>query len=232
MSEIKLQANLRQSLGKKNKKLIKQNKIPAVIYGPKTKNQNIELNYTDFIHVYQAAGKSTLIDLAVGQAAPIKALIYDYSLDPLTSRFNHIDFYELDMTKPLTVEVELILMGESVAVKQQKGELIKVMDTLEVKCLPKDLVKSIDIDLSSLKNIGDHIYAREVKLPPGLELMTDPDLVIVSAEEIKEEVIEEAKPAETVPVAGEAAKAGEAAPADAKAGDKAAAGGKKEGKKE
>lgn len=194
--EIKLKANIRKKFGKAVKNIIDQNKIPAVIYGPKSDNKNIELNYTDFVHVFDAAGKSTLINLEIDDQKPVKVLVHDFSQDPVKSRYNHIDFYELDLTKKLKVNVELNLVGESPAVKEQNAELIKILDTIEVECLPENLVKSIDVDLSALKNLSDHIYTRDLALPKGLELISDPNLVIVSAEEIRETIIEEEKPAE------------------------------------
>lgn len=229
MSNIKLLAKTRKETGKKAKKITAENKIMAVIYGPNSENKNLELNYRDFSNAYKEAGQSTLIDLGIEDQSPIKVLIQDIVKDPISNRFTHIDFYQLDVDKKLKVEVELNFVGEAPAVKVHGGELIKALDKIEVECLPKDLIKTIDVDIITLENIGDHICAKDIKLPEGLELVNDPEAAVIMAEEIKEEVIPEPRTEENA----EEAKKGEEKKDDestVKEGEKAQTDdGKKEG---
>jgi len=193
MDSINLKAKNRTQDKKNNEKLRQDGKIPAVIYGPNSKNKKLLIGYKDFLDVLKEAGQSTLVDLVVEDNNPVKVLIQDVAVDPVSDRFIHVDFYQLDMNKKLKVEIELNFVGEAPAVKDRGGELIKAMDKIEVECLPKDLVKEIDVDVSILNNIGDQILVKELALPSGIELETDPDLMIVGAEEIREEIIEEPK---------------------------------------
>ena len=159
----------------------------AVVYGPKVENQNIFINYRDFERVLRDAGESTLVDLAIGGKDPVKVLIHDMQKDPLNGECIHVDFYELDMSKKTRVDVELKFLGAEEVMKLTGGEISESVDHLEVECLPKDLVKEIDIDLSTLKSIGDVIYAKDIKLPAGLELISDPELPVASLQAIVEE---------------------------------------------
>ncbi|NMC51278.1 50S ribosomal protein L25 [Candidatus Kuenenbacteria bacterium] len=194
MTAISLQAETREK-GKKDFSSNEQKKIPAVVYGPKVENQNIFINYRDFERVLRDAGESTLVDLAIGGKDPVKVLIHDMQKDPLNGECIHVDFYELDMSKKTRVDVELKFLGAEEVMKLTGGEISESVDHLEVECLPKDLVKEIDIDLSTLKSIGDVIYAKDIKLPAGLELISDPELPVASLQAIVEEKIEETAPA-------------------------------------
>lgn len=186
MSNIKLAAQTRK---KENKKT--EGKIPAVIYGPNSKNRSLELDYKNFSEAYRQAGESSLIDLAVDDKSAVKVLIQDIQKDPLSEKYVHIDFYELDMNKKLSLEVELKFEGIEEVEKATAGEVIRNMDKLEVECLPKDLIKEITVDVREfLKELGDTMHAKDIKLPEGLSLVGDDEAPLISVQEIKEEIIE------------------------------------------
>ncbi len=218
MTAIMLKAEPREA-GKKVSEEIKNKKIPAVVYGPKVENKNVMIDARAFEKSLEEAGESTLIDLTVGDQDAIKVLVHDMQKDPVSGKFIHVDFYQLDMTKKTKVDVELEFLGAEEVMKVTGGEISESVDTLEVECLPKDLVKEIKIDLSVLKNIGDVIYAKDIQLPAGLELISDPELPVASLQAIVEEKIEEPTPAEgaPAPMTEKEAKAKEAEAAEAEA---------------
>jgi large subunit ribosomal protein L25 len=212
MSHISLKAEKREG------KVKEAGVIPAVVYGPGSANQSLKINYREFEKAFQAAGESTLIDLSVGTESPVKVLVHDIQRAPVSNDYTHIDFYQLDMHKKLKVEIELHFKNIEAVEKSTGGEVIRNTDKLEVECLPKDLVKEIEIDLTEyLKAIGDVFRAKDVKLTAGLELAIDGESPIASIQEIKEEVIEEVAAPETV-VEGEEKKA----EAEAKAAEEGA----------
>ena len=186
MSKIKLNAHPRN---KENKAV--ENKILAVIYGPNSKNQSLELDYKEFSQIYEEAGESSLVDLVIDDKNPVKVLIHAIQKDPVSDKYVHVDFYQLDMDKKLNIDVGLVFKGTEEVEKATAGEVIRNMDKLEVECLPKDLIKEIEIDLTEfLKGVGDTVHAKDIKLPTGLVLVTDTEAPIISAQEIKEEIIE------------------------------------------
>ena len=191
MSSIKLAAKTRTAIGKKNKELRDGNTIPAVVYGPKSDNQNITLDLKNFMKTFHQSGTSAIIDLSIDGKDAVPVLVHDFQKDPLRDDFIHVDFYQLDMDKKLTVDVDLVLENAADIEKNSGGEIIKTMDTLKVNCSPKNLIKEITVVLSRyLEKIGDTFRAKDVPLPEGLELIVDGEEPIASLHEIKEEIIE------------------------------------------
>lgn len=175
---MQLKALTRSEQAKKNKKIRSQDEIPAVMYGAGLKNKNLKVLKKDFEKLYQIAGESSLFDLIIDNQPPVKVLIQDIQKDNISDKVLHIDFYQVDMNKKLTTEIKLLFSGIAPAVKELNGVLMKNHDTIKVKCLPKDLVKELNIDVSSLKTFSDYIYAKDLKLSSGLELLTEANAII------------------------------------------------------
>lgn len=151
-----------------------QGNIPAVLYGHGIETKSLEVAEQPFLKLYKQAGESSLVELAVNDANPIKVLIHDIQRDPVTDRVIHVDFYQVRMDEKLTAEVELNFIGESPAVKEQSGILVKSMNTVEIRCLPKDLIHRLDVDISVLKTFDDMIHVKDLTFPQGIEVLSDP----------------------------------------------------------
>lgn len=199
--EIKLEANKRTEKNGKAKNVRKEGFIPAVIYGGKTESSSIKVKDLDFNRVFAVAGESHLIDLTVDGASPAKVIVKDVQKDFLTDKIIHVDFYQVDMNKKIITAIPLHFIGESKAVKESGGTLVKNMDELEIECLPESLADYIEVDLSILENLRDAIKMSDIKLPAGMELAREADETVVT-------VLEQAKEEEKAPVV-------EAAPAEA-----------------
>ncbi|MDD5071811.1 MAG: 50S ribosomal protein L25 [Patescibacteria group bacterium] len=199
--EIKLEAVARTTEEGKPKKIRRQNFIPAILYGPSSENKELKVKKVEFEKVFSRAGESNLIDLAVSQEKPVKALIKEVQKDPLKNTIIHVDLYQVDMNKKITTEIPLNFTGESPAVKELGAVLVKDADSVEVECLPGDLVNRIDVDLSGLKDFHDAIKMNDLKLPAGIKLVNETNDIVVNVIEPKVEV-------EEAPVEGEAKEAG------------------------
>jgi|RhisoiCoNPM_1038542.scaffolds.fasta_scaffold02807_2 large subunit ribosomal protein L25 len=207
------------------KKLRLKSIIPAVIYGHGTENKNVQVDYNSFHKAFKAAGESTLLDLEIEGDGTVKALVKDWQVEPLSNRYTHVDFYQVNLKEKLKTEVALNFIGESPAVKEQGGSIIKTLDSVLVECLPMDLVHSIDVDVSVLKNFDDMIAVKDLAVPPGIEILENADEVIVKVEapmtEDQLKAMENAAPVDVTAVKTEAeVKAAEEA---AKAAEEAAA---------
>jgi large subunit ribosomal protein L25 len=140
------------------------------------------LDYKEFDKLYQAAGVSSLIDLSLDGKDSGKILIHDVQYDPVKDRIIHADLRLIDMNKPLTAMVELHFVGESPAVKAEGGTLVRTIQKVEVKCLPKDLVSNIEVDVSVLKTFHDVVKVKDLKLPVGITILGfNPEDVVVTA---------------------------------------------------
>jgi len=205
---LELLIKMRSELGRKVKKIREQNFIPAVLYGHKVKNLNLSVNYNDFEKVYKEAGESTLIKLKIEDGESIKervVLIHDVTRDAVSNYFIHIDFKQIKMDETITVEIPLIFVGESEAIKTDKGVLIKSIQNVEIEALPQDLIHEIEVDISVLKTFDDNIYVKDINVSDKIKLTADPEDVVASVtpprtqeeleelEETPDESIEEAE---------------------------------------
>jgi len=178
--------------------------IPAVVYGHNTETKKLKISRGEFEKVFSQAGESTLVNLKIGDKQNVKTLIYDIERDAVKGRVLHVDFYEVNMKEKVTANVELNYIGESIAVSQKGGVLMKNLDEIEVECLPGDLVKQIDIDISVLKEIDDAIKIGNIKFPKGVEPTGDKEEAVVSV--IAHKVEEEAPAPAATEVPAEGAK--------------------------
>jgi len=198
---LSLNAELRNIIGKQVEGLRKQGLIPAVIYGKDVQSQNLTVEYLPFGRLYREGGESTLIDLKIGERAPVKVLVQDVQIDPVTGKFVHVDFRQVKMTEKIKAEALLKFIGEAPAVKELGGTLIKNLDKIEIECLPQDLVHEIKVDVISLRTFEDAIHVKDLKIPDGVEVLVDLDATVATVEAplTEEEFKElEAKPEEKV----------------------------------
>ncbi len=209
------------------KDMRKAGDVPGVMYGNTMKNTAIKCNAKELHGVYVKAGENTLVEVDV-EGKKVPCLIHAIAFDPVTSAYEHIDLYAVDMTKKVTTRVPVVFQGECPAVKNHGGVLLTVHGELEVTCLPSDIPESFIIDLTVLENLRDSVTVAKLKVPQGVVITQSPETAIVIVQEPrKEEVIEVAVPgaegAAAAPGAEGAAAPGAAAPAaDAKAGAPAA----------
>lgn len=175
---MELAAQTRENLGKKVNALRKEGLVPAEFYGHGMKNEHLAVKADDFRKVYKEAGESTIVNLVVGNKK-MPALIYEVSEDPILGGFVHIDFYGVRMDEKISANVPVIFIGESPAIKEFGGIVNETVHEIEVEALPGDLPHSFEIDLSTLKAIGDTIHIKDIKAPKGVEILADAELPVV-----------------------------------------------------
>jgi large subunit ribosomal protein L25 len=202
-TKLQLNAKLITAVDGNPRKIRTSGFIPAVVYGFGVANKNIMVKKHDFAKAFAIAGEFNLLDLAIDGDKTVKAIVKEVQKDHLSNGIIHIDFYQVDMHKKITTEIPLNFIGESKAVKELGGTLVKNMDAVKVNCLPGDLVSHIDIDLSRLESFDQFIRLHDLTLPSGLELVSATNEAVVGVVETKVEV-ETVKSAETAPVEGAA----------------------------
>jgi large subunit ribosomal protein L25 len=203
---IKLKLDKRTLTGRKIKQLRQENILPANIYGKGIKSLAVQLALKDFQTVFNQAGETNIIQLQVAKEAKARpALIHNIHRHPVTDEFLHVDFHQVDLSKTVTVPIPIELTGEAPGVSQG-GVLVQLIDEIEVEALPTNLPDKFEVDVSSLKEIGEGISLKELKYDSSkLKLLSEnlEELIVKLEEPTKEE---EEKPAEAeVPAEGEAA---------------------------
>ncbi|HEY4489841.1 MAG TPA: 50S ribosomal protein L25 [Candidatus Paceibacterota bacterium] len=186
--------------------------LPAVFYGKKEKSTPITIYTKDFLKVWKEAGESTVVVLKNG-SQELETLIHDIDFDPVTGKPRHADFYVFEKGHKLEVDVPLEFTGVSSAVKDLGGVFVKVLHQLRVEALPKDLPHQIEVDISTLAEIGSQILTKDIKLPAGVDFKVSPDEVVALVAAPKEEEPEETTPIDLesieVQAKGKEAKEGE-----------------------
>lgn len=183
----KLAVKERTLTGKKVKNLRKDGLIPAVMYGHGTEPISITIDRRAFDKIYDEAGTSALIELKIDDKTPVKVLSREPQIDPVYSGTLHVDFYKVRMDEKIKTEIPLEFIGESEAVATLDGSLVTNRDSIEVECLPNDLVSQIEVDLSALKTFEDSITVADLKIPTGIEVITESEEVIAVVEEPRSE---------------------------------------------
>ncbi|RJQ35829.1 50S ribosomal protein L25 [Candidatus Parcubacteria bacterium] len=182
-------------------------KIPAVVYGRSQESMPIMLDPKAFFKAFQAAGESTIVKLE-GLGASHDVLIKAVQRDPVTGQPLHVDLYVIEKGQKVKVAVPLEFTGEAPA--EKLGHIIsKALHEIEIECAPADLPHSLAVDLSLLRDLGDHILAKDIKLPSSATLITHTDDIVASVTAVVEE--QEPQPAAVAegaaPVEGAAAQA-------------------------
>lgn len=229
MDNLVLEAQTRQ-LTDKAKHIRLKGLVPAVYYGRGQKNHHLSLNYQQFRKVFASAGENTIIELSV-EGKKIPVLVYNIQTDPVSDAISHVDFIHVDMEKEVTTSVKVTFVGIAPAVKNLGGILDVHKHEIKIKCLPKDLIHNIEVDLAPIVDFHTSIHVKDLKVPSTIKILDNPEDTVVTATHIK---IEEEKPAATVaPAEGGAAAgaAGTAPAAGAAPGAPAPAPAGKEGKK-
>lgn len=200
---IELMAEERTVLGKHVQRLRRDGWVPAVMYGHGFDPVPLQFEERRLAQVLSKVSGSQLISVNVkGTEQPAMALVRDVQRDPIRGNFLHVDFYHVRMTERLTTEVPLIVVGESPVIEARDGILLQGISSIEVECLPGDLVDAIEVDLSDLVEIDQAIYVRDLAVPAGIDVLTDLDEMIVRIVPLEAEEIEEVEE-EMMPGAGE-----------------------------
>jgi large subunit ribosomal protein L25 len=182
MKEIVINAKARDKLGKEHaKKLRRGGMIPAVVYGAETSPLPLEVEAKSFHALLRSGlGENVIVTLNIDDQknGDKKVLIREVQRDPVWGDILHVDFQQVSLTKKLTINVPVRLVGAPIGVQQDGGILQHVLRELELECLPTDIPEKIEVDVANLK-IGDSIHVGDIKLEK-VEILSDPQGSIVS----------------------------------------------------
>lgn len=191
VKKITLNAELRKDQNINSKAIRREGFVPAVVYGKNQENINIKIKELDVERAYASAGESSLVDLKLQSKDPLKVIIKDIQTDVVKGNIIHADFYIIDVNVPIEVEVPLIFINESKAVKELNGILSKNKETILVKCLPDNLISELEVDISVLNTFNDSVKVRDVKVPENLTVLDSLDDLIINAIEPRQQEEEE-----------------------------------------
>jgi len=207
--EMTVKAEVRESVGKNAaRRLRREGKLPAILYGSKTKNISLVLSKQDMFSILKSGrGENTIFKVAFDSKKK-NVMIKDYQLDVITDELLHVDLIEIAMTESIEVTVQIVLTGEAVGVKSEGGFVDFVNREAQVRCLPRDIPDQIEVDISGL-HLNQSLKLGDIQPPENVEFITDPKTVIAHIilpeeeeieveEEIEEELIAEGEEPEVI----------------------------------
>lgn len=215
----------RAALGKQNRRLRETGKVPAVVYGKGRDSTPIEMDGKEFELLYRSAGRSSLVQLKIGDATPETVIIKSVQRNPLTGLALHVDFFLVDLKSEMEVDIPLVFTGTAPAVDLTGGTLLTNLSHVRVRALPGQLPHEIVVDVSPLIDLDAAIHVRDLTVAEGGQIVTDGDEMVakVLPPRVEEEPELEAEEAPFGEGEGEAP--GEEAAAAETSGDEAGPGG-------
>ncbi len=163
-------------------------KVPAVVYGAGKSSTTIAVDPRQVLRIlHSESGHNTIFDLALGNDR-VKAMIVDWQFEPIKGKLLHVDLQRIAMDKKLTVTVPIVLKGEAAGVKTEGGILEQLLREVELECLPADIPKSIEADVSHLV-FGIELRVKDLAHNEKLKFLTDEDRMVAHITTVKEEVV-------------------------------------------
>jgi large subunit ribosomal protein L25 len=172
----------RTATGKAVRQLRATGQIPAVVYGHGADAQPVAVNGHEFEKIYAKAGGNQIIGLKIDDTRQKNALIHEVQLDSRTGHILHADFYLVRMDEKIKTEIPLHFTGESTAVYQQEGTLVRPLEAVEVEALPGDLPESFSVDIAVLDDFDKSITVADLVVPAGVDVLTPAEEVIAKVE--------------------------------------------------
>ena len=214
MSEVTLTATPGREPGSRaSGRLRTFGQIPAVVYGHGISPLAVSVDWKSLRAALTTdAGTNALINLTVGSDSHL-TVVRDMQRHPIKRDVMHVDFQVVSRDEVISMDVPVVLTGESEAVESTEGATIEQsLHTLTIKCKPGSIPNEITIDISGLEVGGDPIRVGDLQLPTGVETDVDPDEPVVSVTVVQ---IELPEPGEGEEAEGEEGAEGEAAEGEA-----------------
>lgn len=190
MSKIILKAEPRTVTGKQVRQLRREGKLPAVIYGSKIDAKAITLDLRGASKILSGATSSSLVTIVLdGKEYP--SLVREKQIDFILGTLKHVDFLAVSLKDKIKASVSIVFEGEAPAVKEFNAILSSGLSQIEIEALPQDLPESFTVDISVLVNIGDSILVKDINVPENIEILSDPEELVLFASSMKAEAEEE-----------------------------------------
>ncbi|MDR2735905.1 MAG: 50S ribosomal protein L25 [Puniceicoccales bacterium] len=201
MKQLQISIDQRSEVGRHSSyRLRRKGRIPAVVYG-KSGVHLISVLDKDLRVLMKEKGSSAAIVELGGEVVRKLSIVAEVQREAVSGRFMHVDFHEISENEKIHLVVPIKLVGESYGVKNEGAIIEQVRHELGVRCLPKDMMEHIIIDVSNLK-VGNSIHIKDISMPKGVELIGSSDAIVLSCVGQNESAenepsAEEPKPAES-----------------------------------
>ena len=172
-----LLATIREAKKSENKRLRRENKLPAVVYGKGYETKSIAVDGRELDKILKTHGETSLINLQV-EDDTFPVLIKEVQRNTLKNSIDHVDFFKVSMDEEVEYNAPIVLVGDAEGVKMG-GVLQHQKREIALKALPRDMLDGVEVDISEMK-IGDALTVGDIKVDSKNTVLDDPDEIIVS----------------------------------------------------
>ncbi|MFC2158255.1 50S ribosomal protein L25 [Acidobacteriota bacterium] len=192
MATIAINGEMRDAFGKNaSRKLRREGKVPAVLYGAGIESVSLTLNKNDLFSILKSESGENTIFVVNFSSDSQNVMIKSLQTDPVSDELLHTDLIHVAMDKMIKVTVPIVLVGEAVGVKTEGGFVDFISRDVDIECMPKNIPDSIEVDISGL-HLHQSLKIEDLAPPEGVKFMSDPTslIVLLEAPTKEEEVIE------------------------------------------
>lgn len=185
---VKLKAKLREDLTRSaTRELRKNGQVPAVVYGKDKDAKTVSIDNMELLRTVRDEGRNAIISLDVEGDSPVDVMLHEYQMDPIRNELLHVDFYMIDLTEALDVEVSVRLEGEAEGTREG-GILQQPLYELQVRAIPSAIPEEIVVDVTELQ-IGDTITVADLPVSDDYEYLDEEDtpVAVVLPPEVEED---------------------------------------------
>jgi len=195
MDELNLEAKQRGITGKKSRFLRRQGITPTHLFGHGVESQTLQCSTDQLQAVISRAGMTKLINLSIeGDSSPKSIFIKEIQRDAISRQLLHVDFYQVRKGEKIKMEVPIVITGEAPALKTKGRMLIHGITSLHIESTPEKIPGEIVVDVSGLEDVEQPINVQDLNLDPDIEVLAEPDQLVVKVSEAAVKAIEEEAP--------------------------------------
>jgi len=193
--DFKVQAKVREGRGKNDARRARRDgMVPITVYGGDGETVAAVAPLAELAAILRTdTGRNTIFTIDVEGVGASEVMFHDRQIDPVKGRLIHADLARLVKGQKIEVTVPLHLVGEPFGVKEKQGVLEQVIREIEIRCEPREIPDSLDVDVSHL-DVHDVLHVSDIPVSAGVEILNDAEQVIATVGIVKEEVV--AAPAE------------------------------------
>ncbi len=194
MANITLLAEKRSDERKSSvRQLRNEGRVPANVYGQEIKNESIPVHIqeSEILKLIQTGEARRIITLKVEDAGSYSVMLTEVQRNPIKGQLIHLDFIQVNMKEPIEVEVPIHLEGSAKGVSEG-GVIQQQARTITIRCLPTVIPESLTLNVESLE-IGNSLTFEAIQLPKEVQLVSDPEGIIVSIHHPRLEPVDDAE---------------------------------------
>jgi large subunit ribosomal protein L25 len=188
--DFKVQAKLREGRGKNDARRTRRDgMVPITVYGGGAETVAAVAQLSDLAAILRSeSGRNTIFTIDVEGVGSSEVMFHDRQIDPVKGRLIHADLARLVKGQKIEVTVPVHLVGEPIGVREKQGVLEQIIREIEIRCEPRQIPDSLDVDVSNL-DVHDLLHVSDISVGEGVEILTDPEQAIATVGIVKEEVV-------------------------------------------